>query len=173
MIRGHYVRREPATPDTMKPTDRLSGPRRAATTVLLLLATASVVPACVYRPDIQQGNLLQLDEVDQVKAGMTRSQVRYILGTPMVSDPFDPQRWDYVYTFQRGRRSELDRSHFVVYFEGDKVSRVEKLDVPEETETAKIVRKQREAQAAAEAAKGTAASPAAEPPKATQPPAGG
>ena len=113
----------------------------------------------------EAGKPLEIEEVDQVTPGMTRSQVRYILGTPMVSDPFDPQRWDYVYTYQHGRRKEIDRSHFVVYFDGDKVSRVEKLDLPEETETAKIIRKQREAQAA----KGESATPAPTPPAAPAP----
>ena len=85
----------------------------------------------MYRPDIQQGNLLQTTDVDQVKVGMTRSQVRYVLGTPMVSDPFDLQRWDYIYTFRRGRDRDVLRAHFIVRFEGDKVSSVEKPDLPE------------------------------------------
>jgi outer membrane protein assembly factor BamE len=153
----------------MKPTDRFPGMRRTLT-ILAALAAAAALPGCVYRPNIQQGNLLEIDDVDQVKAGMTRSQVRYILGTPMVSDPFEPQRWDYVYTFRHGRSKTIDRSHFVVYFDGDKVSRVETLDSPEETETAKLVRKARQAQAASEAAaKGQA--PGASPPASTPVPA--
>ena len=86
----------------------------------------------MYRPNIQQGNLLKTTDVDQVTAGMTRSQVRYLLGTPMISDPFNPQRWDYVYSFTRGRDPKPDRAHFVVYFEGDKVSKLDRLaDLPE------------------------------------------
>ncbi len=60
---------------------------------------------------------------------MTRSQVRYLLGTPMLADPFDPQRWDYIYTLRRGRDKNWDRAHFIVRFEGDKVSRIEKPDL--------------------------------------------
>ena len=100
---------------------------RAALVLYLVLAALLGSGGCVYRPNIQQGNLLKTEDVDQVTAGMTRSQVRYVLGTPMVADPFNPQRWDYVYTLQRGRSSKVDRAHFVVWFEGDKVSRVEKL----------------------------------------------
>ena len=96
-----------------------------------LLAVAVVLAGCVYRPNIQQGNLLTVEEVDQVTAGMTRSQVRYLLGTPMVSDPFAPQRWDYVYRIQYGRDRKVDTAHFVVRFDGDKVTSVEKLDLPE------------------------------------------
>ena len=59
--------------------------------------------------------------VDQVTVGMTRSQVRYLLGTPMVSDPFAPQRWDYVYRLTHGRPRRTDSAHFIVRFEGDTV----------------------------------------------------
>jgi outer membrane protein assembly factor BamE len=97
---------------------------------LSLLLALSVLAGCVYRPDIQQGNLLRTEDVDQVTVGMTRSQVRYILGTPMVSDPFAPSRWDYVYRLQHGRGGHVDSAHFVVHFEGDKVTRLEKLHVP-------------------------------------------
>ena len=120
-----------------------------------------MLPGCVYRPDVQQGNLLQTSDVDQVKAGMTRSQVRYILGTPMVSNPFDPQRWDYVYTFRRGRDRDVTRAHFIVHFDGDKVSSVEMPDLPEETENSTSIAQQRERQAASAAAvaEGAAAAP--------------
>jgi outer membrane protein assembly factor BamE len=97
---------------------------------LSLLLALSVLAGCVYRPDIQQGNLLRTEDVDQVTVGMTRSQVRYILGTPMVSDPFAPSRWDYVYRLKHGRGGHVDSAHFVVHFEGDKVTRLEKLHVP-------------------------------------------
>jgi outer membrane protein assembly factor BamE len=117
----------------------------------------------VYRPDIQQGNLLQTTDIDQVKTGMTRSQVRYILGTPMVSDPFDQQRWDYVYTFRRGRDRDVLRAHFIVRFQDDKVSSVETPDLPEETENSKIIKQQRARQAASAAAVAEAAAAAAPP----------
>lgn len=99
--------------------------------VLVALATAALaLSGCVYRPTIQQGNLLKTDDVDQVTEGMSRTQVRYLLGTPMISDPFDPQRWDYVYRLTTGRKRNTVDAHFVVYFEGDNVSRVEKVAVP-------------------------------------------
>jgi outer membrane protein assembly factor BamE len=149
--------------------------------LLALLGAAWIVAGCVYRPDIQQGNLLQTDDVEQVKAGMTRSQVRYLLGTPMVSDPFEPNRWDYVYTYQRGRDKKIDRSHFVVFFDGDKVSRVEKRDLPEENANSKILKQQRETKAPAAPAPAAAPAPVApsgtdlptDPPAAQKPPGGG
>jgi outer membrane protein assembly factor BamE len=105
------------------------GSSRAAAAALLFV-TAVALAACVHRPYIQQGNYLEINDIDQVTAGMTRSQVRYLLGTPMISDPFTAQRWDYIYTLKRGRARKIDRAHFVVYFTDDKVSRIEKLDVP-------------------------------------------
>ena len=101
------------------------------TLVLALLAATTLLGACVYRPDIQQGNLLTFKDIDQVTVGMTRSQVRFLLGTPMVSDPFAPDRWDYVYRLERGRDRRVSSAHLVVHFEGDNVVRVEMLDPPE------------------------------------------
>ncbi len=98
-----------------------------------LLAVLCVLAGCVYRPDIQQGNFLEVKDVDQVTTGMTRSQVRYLLGTPMISDPFEAQRWDYIYTLKHGHHRKIDRSHFVVYFAEDKVTKVDKLDLPDTT----------------------------------------
>lgn len=109
----------------------MTAPYRAALIAVLLSGTLFAAGGCVYRPNIQQGNLLKTEDVDQVTVGMTRSQVRYLLGTPMLADPFDPQRWDYLYTFRRGREDRLDRAHFIVRFDGDKVSKVEKPDLPE------------------------------------------
>jgi outer membrane protein assembly factor BamE len=129
MIAAHYVRQSPATPDNMTTIDARSRPTRAA--VLAMVASAALGSGCVYRPDIQQGNLLTVEDVEKVTVGMTRSQVRYLLGTPMVSDPFAPQRWDYVYRRTFGRDPQPNTAHFLVRFDGDKVASVEILDVPD------------------------------------------
>lgn len=144
--------------------------RRVAVLAAVLGSVATA--GCVYRPTIQQGNLLQLDEIEQVKVGMTRSQVRYILGTPMVSDPFQPDRWDYVYTLQVGHEKRMDRAHFVVLFEGDKVSKVEKRAAPEESAIALRVKEERAKKAAAESKAAPAATaPGGEAPAAPAAPA--
>lgn len=93
---------------------------------IALLIAATWLAGCVYRIPIQQGNFLEPKEIDQVDVGMTRSQVRYLLGTPMVADPFDNSRWDYVYHLKRGRIREPQRRHFIVFFEGEKVTKVER-----------------------------------------------
>lgn len=95
---------------------------------LALLAAA--LSGCVYRMNIQQGNYLEGKTVDQLQAGMTRSQVRYLLGTPMVPAVFDKDRWDYVYYFKRGRLRKPEERHLVVFFKEDKVTRFERDNVP-------------------------------------------
>jgi outer membrane protein assembly factor BamE len=92
---------------------------------LAAVALAASAAGCIYRMDIQQGNLLDPEQVDQVEVGMTRSQVRFLLGTPMVIDTFDPDRWDYVYSLRRGHSRKVARRHLVVWFEGDTVTRIE------------------------------------------------
>ena len=94
---------------------------------LLLLAAAS--GGCVYKMDIQQGNYLEGKTVDQLQVGMTRSQVRYLLGTPMVPDLFDKDRWDYLYWFEKGHNRAQQR-RLVVYFKDDKVSSFDRENVP-------------------------------------------
>ena len=81
---------------------------------------------CIYRLPIQQGNFLEDKELNQVQLGMTRTQVRYLLGTPMVADPFQNSRWDYVFTWKQGLISKAQRRHFVVYFENDKVVKIDR-----------------------------------------------
>ncbi len=65
---------------------------------------------------------------------MTRSQVRYLLGTPMVTDSFNKEQWDYIYYLRKGRSGHLDTRRVTVYFEGDKVA---KLDKPSDAVAAK------------------------------------
>ena len=80
----------------------------------------------MYRIDIQQGNLLEESAIQQVTAGMTRSQVRFLLGTPMVADTFHQDRWDYMYYFRKGRARRAEKRWFIVHFDGDLVTQIEK-----------------------------------------------
>ena len=91
-----------------------------------ILATGILLSACIYRIDIQQGNLLEEDVIEQVEIGMTRSQVQFLLGSPMVEDAFHEDRWDYTYFLRLGRSRDVDRRWLIVYFEGDRVVTIEK-----------------------------------------------
>ncbi len=77
-----------------------------------------------YRIDVRQGNHVTQEMVDQLKAGLSKDQVRFILGTPLLTDPFHAERWDYVYRFQPGR-GELEQRRLAVFFSDDKLARVE------------------------------------------------
>lgn len=79
-----------------------------------------------YRMNVQQGNFLEAKDVDQIQVGMTRSQVRFLIGTPMVADPFNVDRWDYVFFFKVGRTREEISSHLTVWFEEDRVVRIDR-----------------------------------------------
>ncbi len=81
---------------------------------------------CVFRIDIQQGNVLEEENIEQVAVGMTRSAVRFLLGTPMVEDSFHQDRWDYAYYLRLGRSRNVSRAWLVIYFEGDRVVRIDR-----------------------------------------------
>ena len=93
---------------------------------MALAMCALALGACVYRMDIQQGNLLEEDTIDQVEVGMSRSAVEFLLGTPMVADSFHEDRWDYPYYLRFGRSRDVIKRWVIVYFEGDQVSRIER-----------------------------------------------
>lgn len=92
--------------------------------IALLLFTVPVTSSCVYQAAISQGNLLKQEDLDQLEVGMTRSQVRFLLGTPMIDDPFHEERWDYVYYLRVGREQARAKRWVSVFFEGDTVSEI-------------------------------------------------
>lgn len=94
----------------------------------LLVAGCSEMPAlpviAPYRMDIQQGNVVTQAMVAKLKPGMTRGQVRFALGTPLVVDPFRDDRWDYVYYLAKGGEM-TEKRRIAVIFKDDKLLRVE------------------------------------------------
>jgi outer membrane protein assembly factor BamE len=98
----------------------------------LLLGCLALLSGCVYRMAVQQGNYLDARQVTQAKEGMTRAQIRFLLGTPMLPDAFNRDRWDYLYTLNLGDGSDVTRQRLTIYFEGDKVSRIENAGAPTE-----------------------------------------
>jgi len=84
----------------------------------------------VYKIDVNQGNYLSQDMVDKLKVGMTRPQVRTLLGTPLVTSAFRDSRWDYVYEFAKQGKVREHRQ-FTVYFVDDKLARWEGDEMPQ------------------------------------------
>jgi outer membrane protein assembly factor BamE len=95
-------------------------------TILLFLTFFCLAAAsgCVYRANISQGNLVKQEDLDQAEVGMTINQVRFLLGTPMIRDPFSNNRWDYVYYITIGRDDAIQKRWVSVYFEDEKVSEI-------------------------------------------------
>ena len=85
----------------------------------------------VYRPDVQQGNFVSKEMVSQLKVGMTPEQVRFVLGTPLVSDIFHGERWDYPFRMRKGD-GQVTTSHVSVFFKDGRVDRFEGGDLPDE-----------------------------------------
>lgn len=86
-----------------------------------------------YRIDIIQGNFLSKEQVAALKTGMTRSQVKDTLGTPLVSSLFHQDRWDYVFTLKR-QGIEPQSYKYTVYFKGDQLDKFEGDTMPSEAE---------------------------------------
>ena len=95
--------------------------------IALAVAGCSWVPRPVteYKIDIQQGNVLTQEMVSQLKPGLTKDQVRFILGTPVLMDMFHANRWDYVYRLQKGSTGEVEMRKFSTFFDAsDRLVRV-------------------------------------------------
>lgn len=92
---------------------------------VFILAIAGMLSAgCVYQASLSQGNLLDQEDIDQVEVGMTRGQVRFLLGTPMIDDPFHADRWDYIYYLTIGRNQAVAKRWVSVFFEDGVVSEI-------------------------------------------------
>jgi outer membrane protein assembly factor BamE len=91
----------------------------------LALLACLALSSCVIAPhkmDVQQGNYIDQDMIAKLKPEMTRSQVRFLLGTPLLADTFHPERWDYLYLDrQRGKLRQERR--LTLWFDGDKLKR--------------------------------------------------
>ena len=90
----------------------------------VILTTLLLASGCVYQASLSQGNLLEQEDVDQVTVGMTRGQIRFLLGTPMIDDPFHENRWDYVYYLRVGREKAIFKRWISIYFADENVSEV-------------------------------------------------
>jgi outer membrane protein assembly factor BamE len=86
-----------------------------------------------YRIDIVQGNAITKEQAAQIKPGLSRLQVKDILGTPLITDPFHAQRWDYLFTLRRPN-TDVQRRSVVVFFDGDVVKSIEAPELPSERE---------------------------------------
>lgn len=104
-------------PSTVKPKMRPLA--RALLLAAVMAGLALTQSSCsLYRITVQQGNVITQDMVDRLKPGMTREQVAYIMGEPVVRNPFNEDQWDYVYTLEVPGRTERQRKLSLFFNEG-------------------------------------------------------
>lgn len=96
-----------------------------------LVAAHAITP---YQITIEQGNFVSREAVVQLKPGMTRHQVSFLLGRPLLTDIFHANRWDYVFTFRRGHREIAQQRRLTAYFAGDRILRFDNDPMPSEQE---------------------------------------
>jgi outer membrane protein assembly factor BamE len=105
--------------------------------LLSLVLLSPVLSSCTpYKMDIRQGNFVTPDMREKLKLGMTKPQVRFVLGSPMINDAFHGNRWDYVYRLEH-KGKEIEKQNLALYFEGDNLVRIVDGNQPVETAPAK------------------------------------
>lgn len=98
---------------------------RLAATVM---AAALFLAGCgiIYIPDVQQGNMIKAENIARIKKGMTPQQVRFVLGTPLIRDPFHKDRWDYHYSYRQGGSGDTEMQRATIFFKNGRVASVSK-----------------------------------------------
>ncbi len=96
---------------------------------LLALALLATLTGCtdfpgVYKMDVPQGNTVTQEQIDQLRPGMTQSQVRYVMGTPLIEDTFHENRWDYVYHLVEEDKMRANQ-RVTLYFDKGLLARIE------------------------------------------------
>ena len=102
--------------------------------ILTILLSFIFISACsipkVYKLTVQQGNIVTQDMIDALEPGMTKRQVAYVMGTPLMQSPYQQNRWDYIYTLER-RDKIVKQYQITTFFEGNIYTHYEG-EVPEE-----------------------------------------
>ncbi len=96
-------------------------------TILLVFLTSITLAGCVrsYRVEIQQGNVISAEQIEKLTPGTSRNEVRFILGTPLIVDPFHAERWDYFYSLDPAKGEQVTKYRLSIWFENDLVTRTE------------------------------------------------
>lgn len=100
--------------------------------IYLIASVVMFINGCtIHIPDVQQGNVLEPDALAHLHTGLSKKQVQFLMGTPIIRDAFHPERWDYVYLFA-SQDSKTIRQRVTLFFDHDAVSRIETdgIDLP-------------------------------------------
>ena len=93
--------------------------------ILIYITLVVALAGCAHKIDIQQGNVVTEEQLTKLQIGMNWQQVRFIMGSPMLTDPFHHDRWDYYYSLKPGR-DPLVSYRVTLYFDGEKLARIER-----------------------------------------------
>ena len=91
----------------------------------LFLCLSAISSCTAYRPMIQQGNILEPDQISKLKPGMNKRQVTFVMGTPLLEDPFHKNRWDYVHTLEPSNSKKITFQRLTLYFDKDTLVRID------------------------------------------------
>ncbi len=88
---------------------------------IIALSVTLLLSGCIrpYKIDIQQGNVVSAEQLEQLKTGMSKREVRYLLGTPLVVDPFHNDRWEYYYSFRAGGSKQAEHRRITIVFDNE------------------------------------------------------
>lgn len=95
-----------------------------------LILSSLMIGGCVYVADVQQGNVIDKKELDQLKMGMTKKQVKFLLGSPTIQDVFHQDRWDYVYTLREGDNTFIEKRRLTLLFKGNTLKKIDNRGYP-------------------------------------------
>jgi len=90
-----------------------------STLIMIALSGCSI-----YKPDIQQGNVLESKKIEKLKTGMTKRQILFLMGTALLKDPFHKNRWDYIHTLKKSDE-DMTIQRLTLYFENDLLVRID------------------------------------------------
>lgn len=93
-------------------------------TIVVLLCGLTLGACSIHRVDIQQGNMIETTQLEKLKVGMDKNQTKFVMGTPLITDPFHDNRWDYVYR-RRAETGDVELKRVSVFFTNDVVERIE------------------------------------------------
>ena len=91
---------------------------------IIIALISLTLSACVFQPSVQQGNFIEPEKVEQIEIGMTKNQIRFLMGTPMIDDPFNENQWDYVYFLKIGRDQAISKKWVSIIFNENTVSQI-------------------------------------------------
>jgi len=93
--------------------------------ILIYIIIPIILAGCAHKIDIQQGNVISEEKLSLVQTGMESRQVLQLLGSPLLADPFHPDRWDYYYSMKRGKQT-LERYRATLFFSNDRLVHIER-----------------------------------------------